>query len=125
MFTITNGIILKGQDLTLKKENIVVDEGKIVEIGKESLFLDFHGQREFLINRRRIENTKESANDHLINLGAQGRKGIQISEPLPRRDDGIVIRDLLVINISRPGNALITAILQNLIGISRHQAISL
>lgn len=36
MFTITNGIILKGQDLTLKKENIVVDEGKIVEIGKES-----------------------------------------------------------------------------------------
>ncbi|MGX8693716.1 MAG: amidohydrolase family protein [Methanobrevibacter sp.] len=37
MFTITNGIILKGQDLTLKKENIVVDEGKIVEIGKESL----------------------------------------------------------------------------------------
>ncbi|WP_405303976.1 amidohydrolase family protein [Methanobrevibacter sp.] len=36
MFTITNGIILKGRDLTLKKENIVVDEGKIVEIGKES-----------------------------------------------------------------------------------------
>ena len=36
MFTITNGIILKGHDLTLKKENIVVDEGKIVEIGKES-----------------------------------------------------------------------------------------
>ena len=36
MFTITNGIILKGQDLTLKKENIVVDEGKIVEMGKES-----------------------------------------------------------------------------------------
>ena len=36
MFTVTNGIILKGQDLTLKKENIVVDEGKIVEIGKES-----------------------------------------------------------------------------------------
>ena len=36
MFTITNGIILKGQDLTLKKENIVVDDGKIVEIGKES-----------------------------------------------------------------------------------------
>ena len=37
MFTITNGIILKGHDLTLKKENIVVDEGKIVEIGKESV----------------------------------------------------------------------------------------
>ena len=36
MFTITNGIILKGQDLTLKKENIVVDEGKIVEIAKDS-----------------------------------------------------------------------------------------
>ena len=36
MFTIANGIILKGQDLTLKKENIVVDEGKIIEIGKES-----------------------------------------------------------------------------------------
>lgn len=36
MFTIANGIILKGQDLTLKKENIVVDEGKIIEIAKES-----------------------------------------------------------------------------------------
>ena len=34
MFTIANGIILKGQDLTLKKENIVVDEGKIIEIAK-------------------------------------------------------------------------------------------
>lgn len=37
MFTIANGIILKGQDLTLKKENIVVDEGKIIEIAKESM----------------------------------------------------------------------------------------
>ena len=36
MFTIANGIILKGQDLTLKKENIVVDDGKIIEISKES-----------------------------------------------------------------------------------------
>ena len=36
MFTIANGIILKGLDLTLKKENIVVDDGKIVEIGKDS-----------------------------------------------------------------------------------------
>ena len=36
MFTIANGIILKGQDLTLKKENIVVDEGRIIEIAKES-----------------------------------------------------------------------------------------
>ena len=36
MFTIANGIILKGQDLTPKKENIVVDEGKIIEIAKES-----------------------------------------------------------------------------------------
>jgi cytosine/adenosine deaminase-related metal-dependent hydrolase len=37
MFTIANGIILKGQDLTLTKENIVVDEGIITDIGKESL----------------------------------------------------------------------------------------
>ena len=37
MFTIANGIILKGQDLVPSKENIVVDEGKIIEIGKESL----------------------------------------------------------------------------------------
>ena len=36
MFTITNGIILKGQDLVPAKENVVVDEGKIIEIGKES-----------------------------------------------------------------------------------------
>lgn len=36
MFTIANGIILKGQDLTAKKENIVVDDGIILEIGKES-----------------------------------------------------------------------------------------
>ena len=36
MFTIANGIILKGQDLTPKKENIVVDEGRIIEIAKES-----------------------------------------------------------------------------------------
>ncbi|MBQ2652090.1 MAG: amidohydrolase family protein [Methanobrevibacter sp.] len=36
MFTIANGIILKGQDLVPSRENIVVDEGKIIEIGKES-----------------------------------------------------------------------------------------
>ncbi|MER2013052.1 MAG: amidohydrolase family protein [Methanobrevibacter sp.] len=36
MFTIANGIILKGQDLTPKKENIVVDDGRIIEIAKES-----------------------------------------------------------------------------------------
>ena len=37
MFTIANGIILKGQNLVPSKENIVVDDGKIIEIGKESL----------------------------------------------------------------------------------------
>lgn len=36
MFTIANGIILKGKDLVPTRENIVVDEGKIIEIGKES-----------------------------------------------------------------------------------------
>lgn len=36
MFTISNGIILKGQNLTPSKENIVVDEGRIIEIGKQS-----------------------------------------------------------------------------------------
>ena len=36
MFTISNGIILKGQDLSLVRENIVVDEGKIIEISKEA-----------------------------------------------------------------------------------------
>ena len=36
MFTIANGIILKGQDLLPSRENIVVDDGKIIEIGKES-----------------------------------------------------------------------------------------
>ena len=36
MFTITNGIILKGQNLVPSKENIVVDDGKIIEIAKES-----------------------------------------------------------------------------------------
>ncbi len=36
MFTISNGIILKGQDLQPVRENIVVDEGKIIEIGKEA-----------------------------------------------------------------------------------------
>lgn len=36
MFTITNGIILKGQDLVPAKENIVVDEGNIIEIGKDA-----------------------------------------------------------------------------------------
>lgn len=34
MFTISNGIILKGQNLVPSKENIVVDDGKIIEIGK-------------------------------------------------------------------------------------------
>ena len=36
MFTIANGIILKGQDLIPTKENVVVDEGKIIEIKKEA-----------------------------------------------------------------------------------------
>lgn len=36
MFTITNGTILKGQNLTPSKENIVVDDGKIIEIKKDA-----------------------------------------------------------------------------------------
>lgn len=36
MFTISNGIILKGQNLVPVRENIVVDDGKIIEIAKES-----------------------------------------------------------------------------------------
>ena len=36
MFTISNGIILKGQDLVPVRENIVVDDGKIIEISKEA-----------------------------------------------------------------------------------------
>ena len=35
MFTIANGIILKGQNLIPAKENIVVDDGKIINIGKD------------------------------------------------------------------------------------------
>ena len=36
MFTITNGLILKGQDLRPVRENIVVDDGKIIEISKDA-----------------------------------------------------------------------------------------
>lgn len=36
MFTIANGIILKCQDLVPSRENIVVEDGKIIEISKES-----------------------------------------------------------------------------------------
>ena len=37
MFTIANGIILKGQNLIPSRENIVIDDGKIIEISNESL----------------------------------------------------------------------------------------
>ena len=36
MFTVSNGIILKGQDLVPVRENIVVDDGKIIETSKEA-----------------------------------------------------------------------------------------
>ncbi len=36
MFTIANGILLKGQNLIASKENIVVDDGKIIEIAKDA-----------------------------------------------------------------------------------------
>ncbi len=36
MFTISNGIILKGQNLIPVRENITVDDGKIIEISKDS-----------------------------------------------------------------------------------------
>ena len=36
MFTISNGIILKGQNLVPARENIVVDDGRIIEIGKDA-----------------------------------------------------------------------------------------
>ena len=36
MFTISNGIVLKGHNLEPCRENIVVDEGKIIEISKEA-----------------------------------------------------------------------------------------
>ena len=35
MFTIANGIILKGQDLVPVRENIVVEDGRIIEISKD------------------------------------------------------------------------------------------
>ena len=35
MFTIANGIILKGQNLNPIKENLVVSDGKIIEMGKD------------------------------------------------------------------------------------------
>ena len=46
MFTIANGIVLKGKDLIPVRENIVVDEGKIIEISKdarEGRFIDVDG----------------------------------------------------------------------------------
>ena len=36
MFTVSNGIVLKGIDLVPVRENIVVDEGKIIEISKNA-----------------------------------------------------------------------------------------
>ena len=36
MFTISNGIVLKGQELLPVRENIVVDDGKIIEISKDA-----------------------------------------------------------------------------------------
>ena len=36
MFTIANGIILKGQDLVPVRENIVVEDGRIIEISKDA-----------------------------------------------------------------------------------------
>ena len=36
MFTISNGTILKGQDLVPVRENIIVDEGKIIDIAKDA-----------------------------------------------------------------------------------------
>lgn len=46
MFTIANGIILKGKDLVPTRENIVVDDGRIIEIGKgflEGKIIDVDG----------------------------------------------------------------------------------
>ena len=46
MFTIANGTILKGQNLVPSKENIVVDDGKIIEISngaKEGKIIDVDG----------------------------------------------------------------------------------
>lgn len=37
MFTISNSIILKGENLVPARENIVVDDGRIIEIGKDAL----------------------------------------------------------------------------------------
>ena len=37
MFTVSNGTILKGRDLVPVRENIVVDDGKIIEISKDAL----------------------------------------------------------------------------------------
>ncbi|WP_298500077.1 amidohydrolase family protein [uncultured Methanobrevibacter sp.] len=36
MFTISNGVILKGQNLVPSKENIVVEDGKIIEMAKDA-----------------------------------------------------------------------------------------
>lgn len=36
MFTISNGIILKGQNLVPSRENIVVEDGRIIEIAKDA-----------------------------------------------------------------------------------------
>ena len=43
MFTIANGIILKGENLTPSRENIVVDDGKIIEQGRHEELLGRNG----------------------------------------------------------------------------------
>ena len=46
MFTVSNGIVLKGMDLTPVRENIVVDDGKIIEMSgdaKEGKIIDVDG----------------------------------------------------------------------------------
>ena len=82
-----------------------------LKAGKKVFFLYLHCQRELLIDCRRIENTQEPAYNDLVHFCRRRGQTCQIVQSLSRWNDGIMIRDLLIIHVTCLRNILIGPLL--------------
>ena len=79
--------------------------------------------RHLLVLRGRIEDREESSNDQIVDSRLHRRKGGSLAHVLPRGNDGIVIRDLLIIDVTGFCDPLMTTLFHHIIRISSQRRI--
>ena len=98
---------------------------KNLKAGKELFFLHTDAECKLLIYRRRVKNAQKPAHYQFVHPGGKRGKTSQIVQSLTGGNHRVMIRDLLVIDISGLFNPLVAAVLQDLRGKDSRRSISL